>query len=419
MSEAYEVPQPILNSPFEEPAQHWYIREGAPADLRPGRRPAVVYPPREERHDRQVPWSLADGTLRAATDYAPAYEMVLVNLIRERVTAWRGQGYPGVTRTTLELLQWWRREGRDDRKRLFFAQLEAAETVIFLTEARPDFRQGIAVPRDEPSGERRAEGYAGFLRYACKMATGAGKTTVMAMLAAWSILNKVNDRGDARFSDVVLVVCPHVTIRDRLREIDPEAGEASLYRTRDLVPPHLMPSLRQGRVLVTNWHVFEPQGVQSGGTSARVIKAGIPVRTRETIAIGAKSTTARGSRYLTLEDFERQRAAGLLTVLKEERDKQGTLKKVQIESVRHIESDTSLINRVLGQAVGGKQNILVMNDEAHHAYRIRRDEPDAEEGQMFPDEEDADGSHGRWCYVLAKRVTDIGRLLEAVARGGE
>ena len=102
----------------------------------------------------------------------------------------------------------------------------------------------------------------------------------MGMLAAWSILNKVNDRSDARFSDVVLVVCPNVTIRDRLRELDPERGEASIYRTRDLVPPHLMPLLTQGKVLVTNWHVFEPQTMQTGGVSAKVIKAGVPVRTQ-------------------------------------------------------------------------------------------------------------------------------------------
>ena len=104
MTEAYEVPQPILNSPFEEPTAHWYIREGEAAEQRTGRRPALVYPPRDERHDRHVEWSLADGTLQASKDYAPAYEMTLVNLVRERVKAWRQQGYPGVTRTTLGYL---------------------------------------------------------------------------------------------------------------------------------------------------------------------------------------------------------------------------------------------------------------------------------------------------------------------------
>ena len=96
--------------------------------------------------------------------------------------------------------------------------------------------QGIALPLDEPSADRKADGFKAFRRNACKMATGSGKTTVMAMLAAWSILNKVNDRSDARFSDVVLIVCPNVTIRGRLGELDPKRGEASLYRTRDLVP---------------------------------------------------------------------------------------------------------------------------------------------------------------------------------------
>src|SRR5207247_5689357 len=159
---------------------------------------------------------------------------------------------------------------------------------------------------------RKAEGYTGFQRYACKMATGSGKTTVMGMLAAWSILNKLNSRSDNRFSDAVLVVCPNVTIRDRLRELDPERGEASIYRTRDLVPPHLMPLLSQGKVLVTNWHVFEPQSMQVGRVGAKVTKTGVPVRTKETITIGLKTTTARGTRYLSLKDYEKQVTAGLL-----------------------------------------------------------------------------------------------------------
>ena len=97
----------------------------------------------------------------------------------------------------------------DRQHRLFFAQVEAAETIIFFTEARRDYLQGIDVPLDEPSDRQKEEaGYRAFRRYACKMATGSGKTTVMGMLAAWSILNKVHDRGNARYSDVVLVVCP-------------------------------------------------------------------------------------------------------------------------------------------------------------------------------------------------------------------
>jgi type III restriction enzyme len=103
----------------------------------------------------------------------------------------------------------------------------------------------------------------------------------MGMLIAWSILNKVNSRSDGRFSDVALVVCPNVTIRNRLQELDPNNGDASIYRTRDLVPPHLTPLLTQGRVLVTNWHLFERQAVQVGGVGAKVSKVGVPVVTTE------------------------------------------------------------------------------------------------------------------------------------------
>ena len=361
---AYEVSQPILCSPFEEPQEHWRIVEGEEPKRVPGRRAAMYYYRPPSKGNESAP---ADGA-------GTAIELKLVNRIRQRVREWRDAQWAGVSRTTFELLQYWRREGRQHR--LFFAQLEAAETIIFLTEARADFRQGIEVPRDEPSDERHAEGYTAFRRYACKMATGSGKTTVMGMLAAWSILNKVNDRSDARFSDVLLVVCPNVTIRNRLRELDPNEGEASLYRTRDLVPAHLMPRIADGRVLVTNWHVFEPQVVQTGGVTARVSKAGVPIRVKESITIGSKTTTARGRRYLTAEELQRQVAAGLIRVVGEERDKHGNLKKVQIESEKHVESDTALVNRILGREVGGKQNILVFNDEAHHAYRIVHERPE-------------------------------------------
>ncbi len=378
---SFEVSEPILNSPFEKPSEYWYIQEGEQPQRRKGRRPPVIFPPR----DQKEPWTLDARVLRASQEYPTGYELALVSLIRERLEAWQKAGTPGASRTTLDLIQWWTRDGRD--KRLFFAQLEAALTVIFLTEARSDFLQGVSVPRDEPSEDRKKEGVTGFLRYACKVATGGGKTTVIGMLIAWSVLNKVNDRSDGRFSDVVLVVCPNVTIKNRLNELYPERGEASIYRTRDLVPSHLMPLLSQGKVIVTNWHVFEPQAVQTGGVGAKVTKAGVKVRVKETINIGPKTTTARGSRYLRLRDYERQVAAGMLEVRKEELDKDGTLKKVTVESERYVESDTSLIARVLGREVGGKQNILVFNDEAHHAYRIGQERPD-EWDEMDEDERD-------------------------------
>ncbi len=379
----FEVSQPILNSPYEEPLEHWYIRTGETPERVQGRRPAMVFQPRDQREA----WDISDGILNPLPNYERGYEMRLVNLVRERVARWREAGYPGVTRTTDELLRYWRRDGRD--KRLFYAQLEAVETIVFLTESRLDFRQGIAIPRDEIGPQKEEAGHQSFLRYACKMATGAGKTTVMGMLTAWSILNKVNARGDRRFSDAVLVVCPNVTIRDRLRELEPSGGEASLYRTRDLVPPHFMPLLARGRVLVTNWHVFEPQSMgESGGVSARVVRAGVPLDITETVHIGEKTTVARGNRYLTLEDYVAQVAAEKLFVKSEQTDESGKLRSALVYTRRWVESDSALLERVLGREIGKKENILVFNDEAHHAYRIHPDEPEDDAEALLGDAED-------------------------------
>jgi len=375
---SYEVEEPIINKPFEEPEAYWYLCEDALPEKRQGRRPPIVYPPSEQREA----WDLSDGTLRPSTEFPGGYELTLVSLIRERLAQWREQGYPGATRTTLDLLRYWRRNDREQR--LFFAQLEAAEALIFLHEARHDLRQGIRVPPDEPGEERRADGYSGFRRLACKLATGGGKTTVMAMVAAWSILNKVADRQNKDYSDAILVVCPNLTIRSRLQEIDPRQGEASLYRTRDLVPPHLMPQLAQGKILITNWHVLERKSTQD----SRVMRTGVRETRRETIHIGKENTTLRRKRYLTEETLRRQAALGLLHVLDEQRDATGNLKSASVESEVYLESDAALVNRVLGRDLGKKEKILVFCDEAHHAYRGRAVAGE-EEGLLFdPEQED-------------------------------
>jgi len=353
---SFEVTTPILNSPFEEPREHWWIVDGEAPERRPGRRPAMYYylDPGRDQNERGGFY----------------IELKKVNLIRERVKQWRQQGWPGVSRTTRDLLSYWCREGR--RQRLFFAQIEAAETIIFLSEARPDFRQGIEIPRDDPSDDAKARGFSGFLRYACKMATGAGKTTVMGLLAAWSILNKVVSRGDRRFSDVVLIVCPNVTIRERLRELNPDLGEASLYRTRDLVPAHLLPLLTQGKVIITNWHVLEPRAPQSAGDGGKVVKVGVRVQTTEKIRIGDKNDTKRGTRWLTRETLLQQLGNRLIEVVEGNPEQDAILK---IRSCKYTESDKALVNRVLHQAPG-KKNILIFNDEAHHAYRVKVERPD-------------------------------------------
>jgi len=370
----FEVAEPILNSPFAEPKEHWLLEDGKPPVRMPGRRRAGYWyrDPKAAKDDA--------GSTRGVWT-----EMPLVNTIRDRMKEWRGQGRPGVTRTTADLFAHWTREGR--AQRLLFAQLEAAETVIFLAEARADFLQGIDIPRDEPSEDRKAQGYAGFRRQCCKMATGSGKTTVMGLLAAWSILNKVANRSDARFSDTVLVVCPSVTIRSRLAELDPFRDEASLYRSRDLVPAHQMPDLKKGAVIIRNWHVFEAQSPNGGG--ARVSRAGVPETTTEWVTIAAKTTTARGGRYMTPAAYEAGVAAGQFEELERELNPDSTMKRARIRSTRYVESDTALVQRVLG-AAKGKQNILVLNDEAHHAYRIQPKAGEEPDEDVDPDEEEED-----------------------------
>ena len=221
------------------------------------------------------------------------------------------------------------------------------------------------------------------------MATGTGKSTVAAMLAAWSILNKQADRGDARFSDTVLIVCPNVTIRRRLGELDPRTGDASLYRTRDLVPPAMMADLARGRVLdqelarIRTWHARgRRRGACGEGGKAR--------RTRtEWIVIGGKVTTARGSRYFTPESYAAARAKGEIEVVREETDDSGDVRKALVRSTRYVESDAALVDRVLKEA-GGRQNILVINDEAHHAYRIPPKAEELDDDAADEDEEDAE-----------------------------
>jgi type III restriction enzyme len=380
----FEVPTPILCSPYDEPSAHWWLLPDRPAERRTGRRPSTYWwkPKEHVASDDDDPTRVSPGTL---------IELKLVTLIRERLRAWRKEalaGGGGVTRTTCELMNWWRREGR--QQRLFFAQLEAAETIVFLAEARADFRQGIDVPLDEPGPKQKDDGYRAFRRYACKMATGSGKTTVMAMLAAWSILNKVADRQDARFSDVVLAVCPNVTIKNRLAELDPALGDASLYRKRDLVPQHLMPTLRQGHVVVTNWHLLEPQAVKVGDTSARVAKAGRRVERLETIVVGSKVTSARGKRYMTPEAIRSAVARDAIQVVEQVEDKEGNVVRVKAVTQDYVESDRALVERVLGRDVGGKRNLLVFNDEAHHAYRIQEGDDGGEEDESDDDDADPD-----------------------------
>ena len=369
----FEVPAPILNGRFDEPGRHWHLEPGEPPEQRQGRRTAGYY-------YRDPRGGVQDG----GGSRGVWQEMPLANLIRARVREWHAAGRPG------------HHPHHGGADRLVGARGPVAAPVLRPARGGGDgdlsrrgagcFRQGIEIPADPPSAERLAEEFAAFPRQCAKMTTGTGKSTVAAMIAAWSILNKVADRGDPRFSDTVLIVCPNVTIRSRLGELDPATGDASLYRTRDLVPEAMMPDLAHGRMIITNWHVLEPQ---SPGAGSRVEKRGVARITTEEIIIGGKHTTMRGNRYYTLEAYEAAVAAGVLAVIREETDATGIVVKAVVRATCHVESDAALVARVLGRA-GGRQNILVINDEAHHAYRIAPDMPGEDQGALDFDEEDSD-----------------------------
>ena len=287
------VDNPILNSPFGEPTRYWAYEDGQPV-LKEGRRPAGYYLKARTRGPQ--PALLEE-------EFVP---LELVNTIRERVKAWRERGYPGVTPITRQLLNHWNNPERE--RKLFFCQREAAETLIWLVEASPAEKQGIVIPRDN-----------GLVRYACKMATGSGKTVVMGMVIAWQVLNKLANPQDKRFSDAVLLVCPNLTIRERLQVLLPWKP-GNYYEKFDLVPRGMLERLQQGRFQVTNWHLFQPRDDSR-----------------------SRSVVRRGP-----------------------------------------ESDAAFCRRVLKE-LGSKGNLLVINDEAHHAYRPAP-LPEEERARLSPEE---------------------------------
>lgn len=96
------------------------------------------------------------------------------------------------------------------------------------------------------------------MRLALKLATGAGKTTVMAMLIAWQTINAVRRRGSKKFTRGFLVVAPGITIRDRLRVLHPNDID-SYYGNRELVPADMLADLERAKIIITNYHAFKPR----------------------------------------------------------------------------------------------------------------------------------------------------------------
>ena len=316
----------IINSPYSEPSSHWrYDHVSRSFELRGGRRPSG--------------YLVATPDAQSFDDPGVFHEIDLVNRIRPQVKKWRESGYPGVTGITRRLLEHWNnREGADDL-RLFFCQMEAVETLIWIAET-PEFdKANITIPSDG----------SGFDRLCAKMATGTGKTVVMGMVIAWQILNKVANTNDPRFSRNVLVVVPGLTVRSRLSVVDPHEQD-NYYDEFDLVPSNLRDRLRQGRVRVRNWH-----------------------------ALG----------WSTEEQIRRRRSV----------DKRGA------------KSDEAWVLDVLGREMSTAQNLLVINDEAHHAWRIP---PDRKADEFYKKErEDAT----KWVEALDRihRVRGVLRCYDFTA----
>ncbi|TPK49600.1 hydrolase [Mesorhizobium sp. B2-5-4] len=376
-----EVDSPIINSPFREPRYHWVIARGKPPVKAEGRRRASYFyrvPEHAGRGRKKVKQAELFDDAKGEE-----VELEIVNLIRERVREWRdgtrsgGIAYDGASPVTKDLLELWR--SSDRMQRLFFAQVEAAETIIFLAEASEIYRKGLPeIPKDEPGLESKAAGVRAFVRHACKMATGSGKTTVMGMLAGWSILNAVASPRDDRFSDTLLIVCPNVTIRERLQELDPSLGDLSLYRTRQLVPVHRMEDLRRGEVMIANWHRLAKKETNTvNGDSAKVVKTGEPV---EIIKNAGKENESVETKY--------------------------------------FESDTAWFKRIrreLGSGKGRSPHWLIFNDEAHHAYR-RGDA--ATEEQSLDEDKDLASKNEREATIWIEGLDRINKLAGGSRRRG-
>lgn len=262
------VERPILCSPYEAPSLHWqYDRATGEASRMAGRRPARYWYKTKDQAAGQLTLELAEGQ----------DDLIRVNQLRSDVQRWRESGWEGATPVTKELLRHWR--SKDRARRLFFCQLEAVETVIYLSEIlqsgrRPRFKPefpfvDLAKLVDTPANPDLLP----LTRYGCKMATGSGKTVVMAMLIAWSFCNRGRTPGDDRFAGGVLVCCPNLTVNERLQVLRPERPD-NYYAAFDIVPAKLRPLMQNGRVLVLNWHKFAPESehVESGKSYAVVDK---------------------------------------------------------------------------------------------------------------------------------------------------
>jgi type III restriction enzyme len=311
--------KPILNSPYEYPSRHWELVDGQPTQqITPRRRRAEFLSPipkPKKQKGAADQKDLAFGDEEGISTKEQRYDHAIINAVRQEVDKWRALPNPAdwrVTPETTRLLQHWRHH-EFSGIRPFFCQVEAAETAIWLMEVAPQIGK---------TGERFLEHLTNannnanpeLMRLALKLATGAGKTTVMAMLIAWQTINAVRRPNSKRFTRGFLVVAPGITIKDRLRVLKPKDLD-SYYQSRALVPADMLEDLGKAKIVITNYHAF---------------------KLRERMEL------SKGGRLLL------QGRGG--------------------DALQTLETEGQMIQRVMPELMGLK-NIFVINDEAHHCYR--------------------------------------------------
>ncbi|MGC9271371.1 BPTD_3080 family restriction endonuclease, partial [Acidiphilium sp.] len=327
-SETAFFDHPILNSPYAYPARHWELDpDGQPTNRIIGtrRRSDLITPvpkPKKRRLLRdqtQMVLDAGDGLSTREQEYNPT---PIINEVRSYVESWRALPNPDqwlVTPETARLLQHWRTHQFNGIKP-FFCQVEAVETAIWLTEVAPKMGARGAKFWDHLKGAN-AQANPELMRLALKLATGAGKTTVMAMLIAWQAVNAARHANSKMFSRSFLIVAPGITIKDRLRVLLPNDAE-SYYRQREIVPSDMLGDIDHAKFVITNYHAFK-------------------LRERMDVAKGTRAAI-EGWRGETLQT---------------------------------LETEGEMLRRVMPDLMGSK-NIVVLNDEAHHCYRARATDND-------------------------------------------
>lgn len=327
--------RPILNSPYECPTKHWELDStGQPTQkiLNTRRRVALITPipkPKKRKvtaEQTEIVFDEGKGLSTAAQQYD---QTSIINELRVQVGHWRDSPNPNdwrVTPETARLLQHWRHH-KFHSLRPFFCQVEAIETLIWLSEVAPNFgKQGKRFLDHLTNANHDANPE--LMRLALKLATGAGKTTVMAMIIAWQTVNAVRSSNSKKFTRGFLVVTPGLTIRDRLRVLQPNDPD-SYFRHRELIPTDMLDDIAKAKIVITNYHAFK---------------------------LREKMELSKGGRSLL----------------------QG-----RGEPISTLETEGQMLQRVMPDLMGTK-NILVINDEAHHCYREKPGE--ANEVELDRDE---------------------------------